>query len=113
MKEEREKGRGVEGKWWGWRGGAEGDYLIIIIAAAYLSLSTRGLMLGRPPDGRWGRGGKKERESEREREKEGERERERGPPAAGSTIKRSPRPPNNARAPPLRLFRRRSTRPKG
>ena len=29
MKEEREKGRGVEGKWWGWRGGAEGDYLII------------------------------------------------------------------------------------
>ena len=50
MKEEREKGRGVEGKWWGWRGGAAGDYLLIIIAATYLSLSTRGPMLGRPPD---------------------------------------------------------------
>ena len=50
MKEEREKGRGVEGKWWGWRGGAEGDYLLIIIAATYLSLSTRGPMFGRPPD---------------------------------------------------------------
>ena len=23
------RGRGVEGKWWGWWGGAEGDYLII------------------------------------------------------------------------------------